>query len=130
MSASAVVIAHSVDCELLFLGGSVDDITARTHTEGIDSPAVLRLCRELIGRRGQAKRLPLLFRMHTVLIFIDEELRVKNAETDGKVLLFHRNILIEKLPEGIPRAVAGGKHGDAGMDNLLFRIISGAHEYR
>ena len=109
IGAGPVVIAHAVYHKTLGLTGGIDDIAARTHTEGKDSSSVRRAGCHLVIRRGKE------FARVPILQLIQPVLRMLDPDPDGKGLRLHRYALLQQLGEGVPGTVADGQDDVVGL---------------
>ena len=111
--------AHAVDRKALRLRGSSHHLTAGTHAEGIQAPAVFQMHGELViccAKRRMAGKFP-------VLRPVDLPLQMLDPHTHCKGLLHKRNAGCMQQFHGITGAVAEGEHGMAAGDFMLFAIF-------
>ena len=90
--------AHAVGHDSAGLGSRSDDFTARTHTEGINTPAVRSMTDQLI-RRGTKRRMA---GEGSILGTVNERTGMFNPHTHGKGFLLHTKALAEKRLNCIP----------------------------
>ena len=106
-TAVPVVITHAVGHHAPFLGRCHDHLTARTHTEGINTTS----CRRAVGSAAIidfvfGRRQPQLPPRPAVLGNVNHILWMLDPHTDGKWFLFHGDAAFMEHAEGIPRTVA------------------------
>ena len=116
----AAGITHPVDGKVPLLRGAVDNITSRTHAEGVHSPPVLGLMREFIrgGTDLPGSSLP-------VLGAVNHFLRVLYANTGSKGFRLEKDAFLLQHAECITGRVARREHTDIRRD--LYGII---HDHR
>ena len=101
------MVAHPVDGQTAGLRGCIDNVTARTHTEGVYASSVGTLMGYLIIGRSQGFNL-----RGTILCNIDVSLGMLNTQTHGKRFLLHGHASLQQLLKGIPRTVPHRQYGD------------------
>ena len=104
-----VMIAHSVDCKTMVFRRSIYNISARAHTESIDSSSIVQVfsqficcCRKIISP------------ISAILREIDQCLWVFDTDSDSKRFCAHRNLMLIKHLKCITGAVANRKNGCPG----------------
>ena len=115
-------VAHAVHRKPSGLAGSVNHVSARTHTEGIHAPSFRGLRGELIGGRRQSFRSSL-----RILGQVDQLLGMFHPKAHGKGLRFHGNSFFLQHGEGIPGAVSDGQHHGSGVNALPIFTDHAAH---
>lgn len=99
------MVTHAIDAHASLLACCGNDLTARTHTEGINASPIRRMLIQLVGcsaKRG-------MLRKPTILTAIDQRLRMFYTHTDRKGLLNHGHALIKERLNRIASTVANGQ---------------------
>ena len=105
-----VIVTHPIHDQMPFLRRSIYHISARTHTERVDSPAVFRGMGQLVIRRGKTAR------SRPVLCAVNKILLMFHAHTDRKRLRLHQKPRPAQHLQSIARTVPDGKYKMACCD--------------
>ena len=109
-------ITHTIDTGFFLHGGSIYDITARTHAKGIYPASVWKIGRHLIGCGRKPQSVSFSVSVHGI---IDHLLGMFHAESHGKIFGFHRKLVPVQHHKGIPCTVSKCKNGNIGRNHRI-----------